>query len=73
MIRSSVLTLMINNTDTAKEKSAAYTDQLIEILDTSAIRKQINKTCPQLLHVSAQQLMTRIVDELAVSELVQSF
>ena len=64
------LTLTITNTGIAKEKSALYTDQLLEILDTAAIRSQLNKTCPQLLQVSAQQLMTRIVDELKVSELV---
>ena len=62
---------LFNNVDTAKEKSAAYTPQLLEILDTATIRKQVNKTCPQLLNVSAQELMKRIVDEIAVAELVK--
>ena len=65
------LTPCMPTIDAAKEKSAAYTEQLLEILDTGAIRKMLKSTCPQLVNVSAQQLMGRIVDEIAVSELVK--
>ena len=55
----------------AEEKSVSYSQQLLDILGTVAMRQMLNRTCPQLYHAPAQQLMDRIVEEISVSELVR--
>ena len=60
-------------TEIARAKSAQYTEQLLEILDTPAIRQTLNATCPDLAHEHAKTLLTRILEELSVSELMHTF
>ena len=65
--------LLHTTTEIATVKSAQYTKQLLEILDTPAIRQTLNVTCPALAHENPQKLLTRILEELSVSELMHTF
>ena len=65
--------VMQNWSAIAAKESAAKTPQLLEILDTVAMREMINQTCPELYAKPAKILLQRILDELSVSELMHTF
>ena len=69
----SQITVMQNWSAIAAQESAAKTPQLLEILDTVAMREMINQTCPELYATPAKMLLQRILDELSVSELMHTF
>ena len=69
----SQIAVMQNWSAIAVQESAAKTPQLLEILDTVAMREMINQTCPELYTTPAKKLLQRILDELSVSELMHTF
>ena len=64
---------MQNLSATAYRRSVAQRQAALDILDTKDVREVMNKSCPALSKRPAHEILRRLLDELAVSELMHTF
>ena len=62
-----------NMSSFAKSSSLRAHDSLLQVLASPSFRKQLQATCPQLLSLTGDVLLSRLRDEIAVMEMAHSF